>query len=95
MTAPGTRRRQGGFTLLEAIVALTLLALMLAVLSGSIRFASQSRDVTAAKIDSIDNMRIAQDFLRQTLAQAHPKRWVKAVGRPFVFRGEHEEAVVA
>lgn len=95
MTAPGTRRRQGGFTLLEAIVALTLLALMLAVLSGSIRFASQSRDVTAAKIDSIDNMRIAQDFLRQTLAQAHPKRWMKAVGRPFVFRGEHEEVSLA
>ena len=91
-----TRRgRQGGFTLLETIVALTLLGLMLAVLSGSIRFAGQSRDAAAAKIDSIDNMRIAQDFPRQTLAQAHPKRWLKVVGRPFVFRGERDELSMA
>ena len=84
-----------GFTLLEALVAMTLLVLMLAVLTGSIRFASQSREVTAAKIDSIDNMRIAQDFLRQTLTQTHEKRWNKAVGRPYVFRGDREEVALA
>jgi general secretion pathway protein J len=89
------RAAQRGFTLLETIVALTLLGLMLAVLSGSIRFAGRSRDAAAAKIDSIDNMRIAQDFLRQTLAQAHPKRWLKVVGRPFVFRGERDELSMA
>jgi general secretion pathway protein J len=89
------RATQHGFTLLETIVALTLLGLMLAVLSGSIRFAGQSRDAAASRIDSIDNMRIAQDFLRQTLAQAHPKRWLKAVGRPFAFRGERDELAMA
>jgi general secretion pathway protein J len=40
-------------------------------------------------------MRIAQDFLRQTIAQSHPKRWTKVVGRPFVFRGEREELFMA
>lgn len=74
---------------------MVLLVLMLAVLTGSIRFASQAREVTAAKIDSLDNMRIAQDFLRQTLAQTHPKRWAKAVGRPFVFRGDRDEVSLA
>jgi general secretion pathway protein J len=94
---PPTFRRAGqrGFTLLETIVAITLLALMLAVLSGSIRFAGQSRDAAASKIDSIDNMRIAQDFLRQTLTQAHPKRWLKVIGRPFIFRGERDELSMA
>ena len=86
---------QRGFTLLETIVALTLLGLMLAVLSGSIRFAGKSRDAAISKIDSIDNMRIAQDFLRQTLTQAHPKRWMKVVGRPYVFRGERDELALA
>lgn len=86
---------QRGFTLLETIVALTLLGLMLAVLSGSIRFAGKSRDAAISKIDSIDNMRIAQDFLRQTLTQAHPKRWLKVVGRPYVFRGERDELALA
>jgi general secretion pathway protein J len=92
---PLRRSAQRGFTLLETIVALTLLGLMLAVLSGSIRFAGQSRDAVAAKIDGVDNMRIAQDFLRQTLAQAHPKRWLKVAGRPFVFRGERAELSMA
>jgi len=89
------RTAQRGFTLLETLVALTLLALMVGVLSGSIRYAAQSRDAAAARIDSVDNMRIAQDFLRQTLSQAHPKRWLKVVGRPFVFRGERDELALA
>lgn len=87
--------RHRGFTLLETLVALTLLALMLAVLTGSIRFAGQSRDAAAAKLDSMENMRIASDFLRQTVTQAHPKRWLKVVGRPFVFRGEQNELAMA
>lgn len=89
------RARERGFTLLEALVAMILLGLMMAVMTGSIRFAGQSRDAAAARIDSLDNMRIAQDFLRQTLTQAHPKRWAKVIGRPFVFRGERDEMFMA
>ena len=95
MTARPTRAGQRGFTLLEAIVAMVLLGLMMAVMTGSIRYAGQTRDATTARIDSIDNMRVAQDFLRQTIAQSHPKRWTKVVGRPFVFRGEREELSMA
>ena len=87
--------REGGFTLLEVLVAMVLLGLMMAVMTGSIRFAGQSRDVATTRIDSLDNMRIAQDFLRQTLTQAHPKRWAKVVGRPYVFRGDREELFMA
>ena len=72
-----------------------LLGLMMAVMTGSIRFAGQSRDAVTARVDSLDNMRIAQDFLRQTIAQAHPKRWLKVVGRPYVFRGERDEISMA
>ncbi|MEO8133169.1 MAG: prepilin-type N-terminal cleavage/methylation domain-containing protein [Betaproteobacteria bacterium] len=96
MTSPrSSAGRVRGFTLLETLVALTLLAMILAVLTGSIRFAGQSRDAVATKLDGIDNMRIAQDFLRQTITQAHPKRWLKVVGRPFVFRGERDELALA
>jgi general secretion pathway protein J len=84
-----------GFTLLETLVAMVLLGLMMAVITGSIRFAGQSRDAATTRIDSLDSMRITQDFLRQTLAQAHPKRWAKVVGRPYVFRGDREELFMA
>ena len=87
--------RERGFTLLEVLVAMVLLGLMMAVMTGSIRFAGQSRDVATTRIDSLDNMRVAQDFLRQTLAQAHPKRWAKVVGRPYIFRGDREELFLA
>jgi general secretion pathway protein J len=87
--------RERGFTLLEVLVAMVLLGLMMAVMTGSIRFAGQSRDVATTRIDNLDNMRVAQDFLRQTLAQAHPKRWAKVVGRPYVFRGDRQELFMA
>ena len=87
--------RERGFTLLEALVAMILLGLMMAVMTGSIRFAGQSRDAATTRIDGLDNMRIAQDFMRQTLTQAHPKRWTKVVGRPFLFRGERDELFMA
>ena len=89
------RSFQRGFTLLEVLVAMVLLGLMMAVMTGSIRFAGQSRDVATTRIDNLDNMRVAQDFLRQTLAQAHPKRWAKVVGRPYVFRGDRQELFMA
>ncbi|MEP6702524.1 MAG: prepilin-type N-terminal cleavage/methylation domain-containing protein [Betaproteobacteria bacterium] len=96
MTTTGAPRpSQSGFTLLEALVAMILLGLMMAVMTGSIRFAGKSRDAATTRIDSLDNMRIAQDFLRQTIAQSHPKRWAKAVGRPYIFRGERDELFMA
>ena len=51
---------QRGFTLLETIVALTLLGLMLAVLSGSIRFAGKSRD---AGVGQRQDFRLGDLFL--------------------------------
>jgi len=95
VSAPRSSVAQRGFTLLEALVAMILLGLMMAVMTGSIRFAGQSRDAVSTRIDSLDNTRIAQDFLRQTLAQAHPKRWTKVVGRPYIFRGERDELFMA
>jgi general secretion pathway protein J len=87
--------RQRGFTLLEALVAMILLGLMMAVMTGSIRFAGQSRDAVTVRVDNLDNMRITQDFMRQTITQAHPKRWLKVVGRPYIFRGERDEMFMA
>src|SRR5205085_6680608 len=71
-----------GFTLVEMLVALTLLALMAGVLFGSLQLAGRSWEGGEAKAASVDAMRQTQMFLRGQLAGALPKRMPKAVDRP-------------
>jgi general secretion pathway protein J len=63
-----------GFTLLELTIALTLLALLSAVLFGSLRLAGRSTDGGEAKVEAAASMRLAQEFLRANLEAQHPLR---------------------
>jgi general secretion pathway protein J len=68
---PWRRRRiDGGFTLVEMVVAMALLSLVMLVLGASIR----SMGATAGRIDartaSIDEMRVATTFLREIVGRA-------------------------
>ena len=61
----GTRvaRREDGFTLLELVIALSLLALMAAVLAGSVSLSAKSWDGGETKAAEVSEMRQAQEFL--------------------------------
>ena len=59
-----------GFTLIELIIALMLLALMAAVLFGSLSLAARSWDGGEAKAVEVSEMRQTQQFLREQLAAA-------------------------
>lgn len=85
------RRRNAGFTLLELTIALLLLALMAAVLAGSVRLAARSWDGGEAKATQIAGMRQSGEFLRAQLAAEFPLRMKKAVGQPLMFGGERNE----
>ena len=82
-TAPTAR----GFTLLELTIALTLLALLSAVLFGSLRLAGRSTDGGDAKVQAAASMRLAQEFLRTNLEAQHPLRMRKIVDSPLLFSG--------
>ena len=69
-TMVGSRHR--GFTLLELIVALVLLALLSGVLFGSVKLAGRSTDGGEAKAAAAASMRLAQQFLRANLEAQHP-----------------------
>ncbi len=84
-------RRPGGFTLVELLIALVLLALLSAVLYGSLGFAGTTLDRGEAKVDATSGMRLAQAFLRANLEEQHPLRMRKIVEWPLVFAGELEE----
>lgn len=63
-------RSEAGFTLLEVLAALVLLALLLVGVYSGIRTAIHSVRSGSAAIERIDQIRSAQQFLRRELAQA-------------------------
>jgi general secretion pathway protein J len=80
-----------GFTLVELLIAIGLLALMSAVLFGALGFAGRSWDAGEAKAENSAGMRLAGDYLRTQLASQHPQRMRKIVEFPLLFSGDREE----
>jgi general secretion pathway protein J len=68
-----------------------LLALMSAVLFGSLNLAGRSSDAGAAKADASSGMRLAGDYLRTQLAAQHPQRMRKVQDFPLLFGGEADQ----
>jgi general secretion pathway protein J len=66
------RRHQPGFTLLEVLVAIGLLALLLALAYGAIRAAMHATRSGEALIARSEEMRAAQSFLRRQFAGIMP-----------------------
>jgi general secretion pathway protein J len=63
-------KRAGGFTLLEVLGAMALLALLLLGVYSGVRTATHTVQAGTLKIEQIDQVRSAQQFLRRELAQA-------------------------
>jgi general secretion pathway protein J len=63
---------QAGFTLMELLVAITLLGLLSLVLTGSLRFGLNAWARGADHAEGIDDALMVQDFLRRTIGDAYP-----------------------
>jgi general secretion pathway protein J len=92
---PRARRRARGFTLIELIVAVTLMALLSAVLFGSFRLAGKSWDTGDAHAEATSSMRLAAEFLKAQLEAQHPQRMKHIVDFPLLFAGSPTELVYA
>ena len=80
-------QRHRGYTLLELTIALVLLALLSAVLFGSLRLAGQSTDRGEKAVEAAASMRLAEEFLRANLEAQHPQRMRKVAELPLLFTG--------
>ncbi len=87
MKASRERSRAGGFTLLETMIALVIMALGAAVMYGSLRLAAKSWDAGEAKLEESAHARLAQTFLRTHLTQHYPLRLRGTAEQPLFFRG--------
>jgi general secretion pathway protein J len=63
---------QRGFTLLELLVAITLLGVLMAALFGALRLGARVWETGDARLDASARVQVVQDFLRQQLGQTMP-----------------------
>lgn len=66
------RRAQAGFTLLEVLVALTLLALVLAAGTGAIGQIGEGFARGTQRVEQVQDLALARDVLRRQAARALP-----------------------
>ena len=88
-------RSQAGFTLLELLIAMTLMSMVLVLLYGGLRIATQGWDVGEQRAERLNEISLVQDFIRRQLHQSltlfsdDKKR-----GEVVVFTGEPERISV-
>lgn len=84
--------KQQGFTLLELLIAMTLMGLILAILYGGLRLGMRSWEVGGQRAEQINEMRLVQDFIRRQLTQSMAVfRTDEDAERVTVFAGEPEQ----
>lgn len=71
-TLPIHDPRQAGFTLVELLVAVTLLSLLSLVLMNGLRLGVHAWQRTATHSESVDHSLLAQNFLRRVIEDAYP-----------------------
>ncbi|MEL6962025.1 MAG: prepilin-type N-terminal cleavage/methylation domain-containing protein [Pseudomonadota bacterium] len=83
------RCRSGGFTLMELLVAMTLLGMLMVVLFGSLRFGTRVWEATDRIRRDDGEAQAIRTFLRERLEQSLPLSLPLADGRyEIVFAGE-------
>ncbi|GMV28362.1 MAG: hypothetical protein AMXMBFR59_04870 [Rhodanobacteraceae bacterium] len=85
-------RRAGGFSLLEVLLAITLLALLLAGAMSGIRAATRAMHSGEQTIERTNRLRVAQEFIRRELGRSLPLAFGQehGSGANFVFQGEND-----
>ncbi len=87
MNAPRARAgraRQHGFTLIELLIGLTLTVFIVAALFGGLRLAVRVWEAHGVQNRDINELRLARDWLRRYLIQAHPLLIEEQPGERFV-----------
>ena len=84
-------RRVGGFTLLELLIGLTLLALMMVLMYSALNLGIRAWDVGDARAGAAADQRVLQSFLRRELSQVFAIRWRGIPDSKIAFEGSRQE----
>jgi general secretion pathway protein J len=84
------RTAQRGFTLIELVVAMVLLATMMLLLYSGLSFSVRSWDAGDANGRRTADRRLGENFLRRELSELFPMRWKEPNVVKFAFEGERD-----
>lgn len=76
-------RAAQGFTLLEVLLALTLLAMMMGMIYTSLNVGIRAWDAGDARVTEASNWRMVERFIRREVGQIFPTRW-RGASTPYV-----------
>lgn len=82
------RRAQGGFTLVELILAMMLLGVMMTLLYSGITFTLRSWDAADRNGRLVADRRLGENFLRREIAETFPLRWKDPMSLRYAFQGD-------
>ncbi len=88
---PLRRGQQDGFTLLEMLIALTLISLIMVMLFGGLRLASRTWEGVESKAQGTEAQRLARGFLRRSLLQSRQVLWKFERQKLAFFFGDDEQ----
>jgi general secretion pathway protein J len=82
-----SRARERGFTLIEMVVAMTLLGTMMVLLYSGLSFALRSWDASEVNGRQVADRRLGENFLRREITELFPMRWKDPGRLRFAFEG--------
>jgi len=86
------KQRLRGFTLLEVLVALSLLGLLMVLIASALTASNRTQELGERYSNRLDEVRSAQDFLRSAAQQAYPAVFLRDTNNTAeVFNGEAQQ----
>jgi general secretion pathway protein J len=82
------RRQQGGFTLVEVVIAMVLLGTMMVLIYSGLSFSLRSWDASESNGRRVADRRLGENFLRREVTEIFPMRWKDPARVRFAFEGE-------
>ncbi|MGZ5072132.1 MAG: prepilin-type N-terminal cleavage/methylation domain-containing protein [Usitatibacter sp.] len=84
-------RSHAGFTLIELVVAMALLATMMVLMYSGLTFSLRGWDAGAANGQLTADRRIGENFLRRELSELFPMRWKDPMMVRLAFEGDTQK----
>lgn len=85
--------RNRGFSLIEVVLAMILVALIMGIAVGGIRMSRKAAENGERRIEATNSTRVTQEFLRMQLARTLPLAFAmdRTEGKNYVFEGADDE----